>query len=155
MLFLPIFHTPSPYTAIHFALPTKASYFAPQHILPCFEKDYFPLVNRTPLTMLNFHDAIDTMEMLSKSNFRFRLFLLLRFFFLRERNNYPGRRIDDRSFEWNSCRMESNRIASRLGKRVFEYVWIYRETWQSRGIIFDARFRQSLLVIVVPFKIAS
>lgn len=120
MLFLPIFHTPSPYTAIHFALPTKASYFAPQHILPCFEKDYFPLVNRTPLTMLNFHDAIDTMEMLSKSNFRFRLFLLLRFFFLRERNNYPGRRIDDRSFEWN--RIESRVDWEKEYSNIFEFI---------------------------------
>lgn len=126
MLFLPIFHTPSPYTAIHFALPTKASYFAPQHILPCFEKDYFPLVNRTPLTMLNFHDAIDTMEMLSKSNFRFRLFLLLRFFFFCENGIIiPG---DESMIDHsNGIRVEWNRIESRVDwekeySNIFEFI---------------------------------
>ena len=81
MLFLPIFHTPSPYTAIHFALPTKASYFAPQHILSCFEKDYFPSSCKShPVNDTKFHDRH---VVKIKSNFHSHLFLLpLRFSFL-------------------------------------------------------------------------
>lgn len=76
--------------------------------------------------MLNFHDAIDTMEMLSKSNFRFRLFLLLRFFFFCENGIIiPG---DESMIDHsNGIRVEWNRIESRVNwekeySNIFEFI---------------------------------
>lgn len=125
MLFLPIFHTPSPYTAIHFALSTKASYFAPQHSA-VFRKRLFPPCKSYPVNDAKFsrHDRHDgnVVEIeLSLSSFSSSSLL----FFCENGIIIPG---DESMIDHsNGIRVEWNRIESRVDwekeySNIFEFI---------------------------------